>query len=82
MSPATSRAIVDAQREYVPEIMHNRGFPRKKGHVPRREVCVLKHLRRSDWAPELVWWNTTSMVTTYAGRPLDVFNIPLAKLRG
>jgi len=74
---ATSKAMVDARGRYVLKVVHNKGYARTRGHVLRREVCVLKRLREFDWAPRLVWWNSTSMITTYVGRPMDAFNIPL-----
>ena len=73
---ATSKTIVDDKHEYVMKIVSQ--SDKWKGRYPlEREICILKRLSPFSWAPRLVWYNSSSMVTSYAGKPLNLFNIPL-----
>jgi len=70
---ATSNVFVDYRHEFVLKFMKKY----EEFGVLNREVCILKHLSSFIWAPKLVWHNSTSIVTSYVGKPLNEFNIPL-----
>ena len=70
---ATSTTVVDDHYEYVLKVVTSY----QKFGVLDREVCILEHLSSFSWAPQLVWYNSTSMVTSYVGKPLNIFNFPL-----
>lgn len=70
---ATSRVSIDAGEEYV--------FKQIIGYwefgVLDREVCIVKQLSHFSWAPKLVWYNSSSLATTYVGKQMTMFTIPL-----
>lgn len=73
---ATSKTIVDDRHEYVLKVINKSRY--WKGKYPlEREICILKKLSPFPWAPRLMWYNSSSMVTSFEGKPLDLFNIPL-----
>jgi hypothetical protein len=41
------------------------------------KVYVSNHLAHFSWAPKVVWHNSSALITSYAGEPLTVFNVPL-----
>lgn len=69
---ATSSTMVDDRHEYVLKTVS-----RKYLDTLSREVHVLKLLSQFPWAPQLLWHDSSSMITSYAGEHLDLFNIPL-----
>ena len=71
---ATSVSIVDDRHEYVMKVLKNINAT---FDTLDREVCILKQLALFSWAPRLAWYNSSSMKTSYASEPLDLFNIPL-----
>lgn len=74
LNAATANIFVDNRHEYV---LKNVGKKYQKFGPLNREACILQHLAAFKWAPQLVWHNSTSIVTSYVGESLNVFNFPL-----
>jgi len=72
---ATSRVSIDAGEEYVfKQIIQGKYW---EFGVLDREVCIVKQLSNFSWAPKLVWYNSSSLATTYVGKQMTKFTIPL-----
>jgi len=70
---ATSRVRIDKNREFVWKQMNK--F--MKFNPLEREVCILEFLSNYSWAPRLLWYNSSGLVTNYVGAALTTLTIPL-----
>jgi len=71
---STSAVLIDEQNEFVFKSI-NKVFDIYD--TAERELCVLGLLTKFSWAPKVMWHNRSEMITTYMGKPMTVFNIPL-----
>ena len=71
---ATSKVRIDENRTFIwkPITSRYEGYD-----VVDREVCILNHLSNFSWAPKLLWYNSSGLVTNYVDEPLSVYKIPL-----